>query len=62
MISILLLSAVVALGIVFRVGVPEHVSLHRRTLLQFLSVFDRGLTWPHVNHALLVLVMQLPLF
>lgn len=54
-------ATVLAIGALLRLTAPHHAALHARTFEQFLSVFARGLSWPHVNSPWAWLIMQLPL-
>lgn len=55
------IALVLALGFALRVAAPHHDSLHARSIGQFLAVFTRCLSWPHVDSAWWWIAMQAPL-
>lgn len=59
--AFLAICLVVGLGFALRVPAPHHDSLHARSIGQFLPVFARCLSWPHVDSAWWWLAMQAPL-
>jgi hypothetical protein len=54
-------AAVVGLGLLLRVTVPQHEALHARSVGQFLAVLARGLSWPHVDASSAWAGVHLPL-
>jgi hypothetical protein len=54
-------AAILAVGVALRVDAPHHAPLHAQSVEQFLQVFSRGLSWPHVNSAWASLGLQIPL-
>jgi hypothetical protein len=55
------LLAAIVLGLLLRVDVPHHAGLRASSVAQFLSVFTRALSWPHVDSPFAWLVLQAPL-
>lgn len=59
-ISLGLLLAILALGVLLRVDAPHHRQYHARSLDEFINLFVKCLAWPHRDGAVIAIVLQAP--
>jgi len=59
--GLFLIGAIILLGVLLQVKVPQHEPLRAHSLMQFGAVFLRCLSWPWVNSGWLWIVTQAPL-